>query len=410
MNPTAPQTSPATASASNVPKKRSARPWISWVVIAAFVALLAAGLWPRPTQVEITTVTSGPLRITVNEEGKTRIKQRYVISAPVGGHLRRITLKAGDALEGSNTLVAIIDPLSPALLDARSRSLYEARRDSAIATLERARAQHLFATNELRRLDKLFREKTLSTQDLEAAQWREMSAQKEQSAAEAALREAEAALKDFSTAQAAGAPAGTAEPTEVRAGTQGRVLRVFEESTRVISAGTPLIEVGDPQDLEAVIEVLSRDGAAIVPGTRVELEQWGGGKPLDAKVRLVEPSAFTKVSALGVEEQRVNVVADILTPSADRKSLGDAYRVEGRILMWEIDRTLKVPTGALFRQGTNWAALTIVDGFARLRPVQIGRSNGSEAQVLGGLQEGEPLILYPGDRVRDGQRVRVMSL
>lgn len=358
---------------------------------------------------EVAIVGSGPLRITVNEEGKTRIKQRYVISAPVTGHLRRIPLKAGDALNGSNTLIAVIDPLSPGLLDARSRSLYEARRDSAIASLERARAQHLFATNELRRLDQLFREKTLSTQDLEAAQWREMSAQKERSAAEAALREAEAALKDFGTVQTGGSP-GATEPTEVRAGTQGRVLRVFEESTRVVTAGTPLVEIGDPQDLEAVIEVLSRDGAAIAPGTRVELEQWGAGEPLEAKVRLVEPSAFTKVSALGVEEQRVNVVADILTPPEKRKSLGDAYRIEGKIVMWEIDRTLKIPTGALFRQGADWAVLTFSEGFARLRKVQIGRSSGSEAQVLSGLQEGEKLILYPGDRIRDGQRVKVMSI
>jgi HlyD family secretion protein len=408
MNPSTPKTV-ASPNPTTKPSKRASRGWISWLAIGVFIALLAAGLWPRPTPVEVVSVGSGPLRITVNEEGKTRIKQRYVISAPVAGHLRRIPLKAGDALDGTNTLIAVIDPLSPGLLDARSRSLYEARRDSAIASLERARAQHLYATNELRRLDRLFREKTLSIQDLEAAQWREMSAQKERSAAEAALREAEAALKDFGTVQAGGS-FGAAEPTEVRAGTPGRVLRVFEESTRVVTAGTPLVEVGDPQDLEAVIEVLSRDGAAIAPGTRVELEQWGAGEPLEAKVRLVEPSAFTKVSALGVEEQRVNVVADILTPPEKRKSLGDAYRIEGKIVMWEIDRTVKVPTGALFRQGADWAVLTFSDGFARLRKVQIGRSSGSEAQVLSGLQEGEKLILYPGDRIRDGQRVKVMSI
>ncbi|MBL9166276.1 MAG: efflux RND transporter periplasmic adaptor subunit [Verrucomicrobiales bacterium] len=408
MNPSTPKTL-ASPNSPTKPNKRASRRWISWLAIGVFIALLVAGLWPRPTPVEVVSVGSGPLRVTVNEEGKTRIKQRYVISAPVTGHLRRIPLKAGDALDGTNTLIAVIDPLAPGLLDARSRSLYEARRDSAIASLERARAQHLYATNELRRLDRLFREKTLSIQDLEAAQWREMSAQKERSAAEAALREAEAALKDFGTVQAGGS-SGAAEPTEVRAGTQGRVLRVFEESTRVVTAGTPLVEVGDPQDLEAVIEVLSRDGAAIAPGTRVELEQWGAGEPLEAKVRLVEPSAFTKVSALGVEEQRVNVVADILTPPEKRKSLGDAYRIEGKIVMWEIDRTVKVPTGALFRQGADWAVLTFAEGFARLRKVQIGRSSGSEAQVLSGLQEGERLILYPGDRIRDGQRVKVMSI
>jgi HlyD family secretion protein len=188
------------------------------------------------------------------------------------------------------------------------------------------------------------------------------------------------------------------------------VLHVFEENSRVVAAGTPLMEIGDPVDIEVVVEVLSRDGAAILPGTSVELEQWGGGEPLKAKVRLVEPAAFTKVSALGVEEQRVNVVADLLTPPDQRRSVGDNFRVEARIIVWESRNALKAPVGALFRKGEQWAAFVVADGRARLKIVKAGRSSGTETQVLEGLKEGEEVILYPGSRVRDGQRVTRVTL
>jgi len=183
-------------------------------------------------------------------------------------------------------------------------------------------------------------------------------------------------------------------------------LHVFEESTRVVAPGTPLVDLGDPAELEAVIEVLSRDGAVIPPGAKVELEQWGGGEPLAARVRLVEPAAFLKISALGVEEQRVNVVVDLVTPYEQRRSLGDNFRVEARIVVWETDQTLKVPAGAVFRRGQTWAAFALVGGRAELRRVTVGRSSGTEFQVLDGLKDGEEVILYPGDRVHEGQRVQ----
>ena len=178
----------------------------------------------------------------------------------------------------------------------------------------------------------------------------------------------------------------------------------------MVTAGTPLVEAGDPSDLEVVIEVLSRDGAAIKPGSKVELEQWGGGELLEARVRLVEPAAFTKVSALGVEEQRVNVVADLLTPPDQRRSVGDNFRVEAKIIVWETDQALKVPAGALFRQGETWAAFVLAEGRAHLRIVKAGRSSGTETQVLEGIKPGDELILYPGGRVRDGQRVRAIKI
>ena len=242
-------------------------------------------------------------------------------------------------------------------------------------------------------------------QDLEQAQWRETAAARELTAAESALREAEVELAEFSAASA-----GSRPPVELRAPICGRILRVFEESSRVVPSGTPLVEVGDPSDLEVVIEVLSRDGAAIQPGTPAELEQWGGGEPLQARVRLVEPAAFTKVSALGVEEQRVNVVADLLTPPAQRGNLGDNFRVEARIITWQAARALKAPAGALFRRGSAWSAFVIEGGRARLREVKTGRSSGTETEILEGLKDGEELILYPGDRVRAGHRVRRVKI
>jgi HlyD family secretion protein len=369
------------------------------------VALIVVGFIPQPLPVETARVTQGALRATVNEEGKTRIKQRYVVSAPVAGHLRRIPFKAGAEVEAGKTVLAVIDPVSPAMLDARNRALAEARRDTAAANLDRAREAQRFAANELRRIEKLFADKSVSQQDLENAQWRETSAAKDLAVAESALRQAETELKEFPAGDGA-TTNGFRAPVEVTSPASGRILHVFEESTRVVSAGTALLDVGDPADLEAVIEVLSRDGAAIAPGAKVELEQWGGGAPLAGRVRLVEPAAFLKISALGVEEQRVNVVVDFLTPYEQRRNLGDNFRVEARIIVWEADQALKAPAGALFRRGQNWAAFVLTGGRAELRRVQVGRTSGSEMQILDGLKAGEEVILYPGDRVHERERVK----
>jgi len=197
---------------------------------------------------------------------------------------------------------------------------------------------------------------------------------------------------------------------EVKAPATGRILRVIEESSRVVTAGMPLLEIGDPAELEVVIQVLSRDGAMIQPGTRVELEQWGGGEPLQARVRLVEPAAFTKVSALGVEEQRVNLIADITTPVEKRANLGDSFRVEARIVTWESDKVPKVASGAIFQRGNQHAAFVVRDGKAVFQPVKIGRSSGTEVEIVDGLREGETAILYPGDRINNGDRVKPLKI
>lgn len=378
------------------------RRWLPYVLGLALIVALGFGLRPKPAPVETAHATTGPLRATVSEEGKTRIKQRYVVSSPVTGQLRRVPFKPGATIAAGD-VVAVIEPMTASPLDTRSRALAEARRDSSVATLEKTRAAHALAVNELKRVQRMFDAGTVSPQDLEGSQLRETAASREVVAAEGALRAAEAEL----------AVSGTGAATalvEVRAPVAGRVLHVFQESERPVTAGTPLLDAGDPADLEVVIELLSRDGAALAPGARVELEQWGGPKPLEARVRLVEPAAFTKISALGVEEQRVNVVADIITPVDERASLGDNFRVEARVIVWESEKVLKVPVSALFRRGNESAVYAVRGGKATLVPVEAGRSSGSEVQITKGLNEGEEVILYPGDRVTDGQRVKPVKI
>ena len=382
------------------------RRWLPYAGATILLALIIAGLWPKPTPVETARAVMGPLQTTITEEGKTRIRQRYLVSAPVGGHLRRIVLKVGDPVEAGRTVLAMIEPISSTMLDARGRASADARRDAAAANLEKARAAQIFAATDLLRVEKLFAGKMVTLREIESARFAESSAAKEKTAAGSALRAAEAELADFVPGGAASKAGATHKPqTPIIAPANGRVLRLIEESTRVVAAGTPLMEIGDPADLEAVITVLSRDGAVISPGTPVELEQWGGGKPLAAKVKLVEPAAFTKFSALGVEEQRVNVVVDILAPVNERLALGDNFRVEGRIVTAQSARTLKVPTGALFRRGTDWAAFAIDNGRARLKTVTTGSRSAVETEVLTGLAENDEVIVYPGERVKDGERI-----
>ena len=391
------------------------RRWLPYVLVAGLAVLIFLGLRPSATPVETARVGSGALRATVSEEGKTRIHQRYVVAAPVSGQLRRIPFKPGAEVVNGVTVVAVIDPLPASPLDERNRALAEARRDSTRILLEKSRTSHELARKEMRRISQMFDSGTVSPMDMESAQMRETAAARDVAAAEGALRQVETEL---ATPSLAGGPVSrraaddreVAPPIEVLANASGRVLRVFQESARAVMQGTPLLEVGDPSDLEVVVEMLSRDGAAIASGAAVALEQWGGPVPLAGKVRLVEPAAFTKISALGVEEQRVNVVVDITTPLEQRRSLGDNYRVEARVITWESPSALKVPTAGLFRSGQNWAAYVVRGGTAKLVSVKAGRSSGVEVQIIEGLKEGDEVILYPGDRVHDGQRVSPMKL
>ncbi len=386
-------------------RKSALRRALPFLVGVGALALVYFGLRPRPAVVETARAVVGPLRATVSEIGKTRIRQRYVVSSPVTGQLQRITFKPGDEILANETVVAVIEPLSASPLDPRNRALADARRDSARAMVEKSRITHELARSELRRIEQMYAVRTVSPQDLETAQLRETMAARDLVGAEGSLRQVEAELAEFRPTSGVSTNA-----VEVRAPVSGTVLVVFQESSRAVTTGTPLLELGDPSDLEVVVEMLSRDGAAMAPGAVVEFDQWGGPTPLQGRVRLVEPAAFTKISALGVEEQRVNVVVDIVTPLEQRRNLGDSFRVEAKAIVWESNHALKVPTSGVFRRGNAWAAFVLRQGKATLVPVMAGRSSGAEIQILAGLSEGDEVILYPGDRIVDGQRVHAMQV
>ena len=387
-------------------------PWLGGALLAALVVV---GMWPKPLPAELATVTRGDLAVTVNEEGMTRVKNRYVIASPVAGQLRRIEWKAGAIVEAGKTVVAVLESGGADLLDARSLAQAEARVRAAEATVAQAAAQRARAAanakmqrDDFARQKALFDAHTLSRQEFDAAEMRATTTTQDERAAEFAGQVAEFELAQARALLLRGQPEGGAargEPLVITSPVSGRVLRVLQESERLVPAGFALVEVGDPADLEARIEVLSRDGVAIQPGARVLLEQWGGPAPLNARVRWVEPSAFTKVSALGVEEQRVYVVVDFTDPLSARPTLGDNYRVEARIETWAGRNVLKAPAGALFQRGTAWQTYVIDGHTARLRSVRIGHSNGRETEILEGVEEGRSVIVYPGDKVADGSRI-----
>lgn len=404
------------------------------------VALIVAGMWPRAVPVEVAAVTRGPLAVTVDEEGMTRVKNRYVVSAPVAGLLRRIDWKAGASVEAGKTVLAVLETSGADFLDARSQAqaqarvqAAEARREMAAAQRDGAQAAQALAQSELERARVLREKKTLSQQEFDVAQMRGTTAAQDERAAEFALqvadfelqqaralliREGRGAVVQGPTAESGAsaapgpgtAPGLNAEPLIITSPVNGRILRVLQESGRVVPSGFPLLEIGDPTDLEVRVEVLSRDGVAIQPGARVMLEQWGGPQPLEARVRLVEPSAFTKISALGVEEQRVYVIADFVDPVERRPTLGDSYRVEARIVTWEGRDVLQASAGALFQRGGAWQAFVMDGSQVRLRPVQVGHGNGLQTEITGGLQEGDRVIMYPGDKVGEGKRVKAMTV
>ena len=385
--------------------------------LAGACLIVAAIVWaflPKPVAVDLGEVIRSSMQVTVDEDGITRVRERYVVSSPLSGRLRRIELEAGDPVRAGKTLLAVIEPGDPQLLDARTRNEALARVKAAeaavrrtTAEVERALAAHELAESEWERTRRLFDTGVISRQEFEQAQAAERTAREDLKVAEYALQiarfeeeQARATLLQFT-----GDPGGNSEPHEIKAPVDGRVLRLFEESESIVGAGSPLLELGDPADLEIVVDVLSADGVKIEPGARMILEHWGGAEPLEARVRLVEPSAFLKISALGVEEQRVNVIGDLVDPPGRRPSLGDAFRVEARIVVWEGEDVLKVPTSALFREQDQWAVFVEDNGSARLQIIEVGHQNGMESEVVSGLAEGQRVILHPGDAIEDGIQI-----
>lgn len=393
----------------------------NWLLAGgAVAATLAAFVWAFRSQavpVQVSGVRTGLFEQTVDEDGKTRVRERYVVSAPLSGRLTRMRLKAGDPVRSGMT-VASLSPAAPAMLDARTARELAERANAAQATLAavrarvgRAEAARDQARADVRRVSKLHAEGFLAVAALEQA---ELAQRVQAQDLEAARFARDAATHDAAQARAAlmrardGASiVRPGSSWEIQAPVDGRVLRVLQESETVVSIGTPLLEIADPTDLEVVIDVLSTDGVRIPPGARVALDA-GAGLQLAGWVRCVEPAAFTKVSALGVEEQRVNVIVDLVSSPDRWRSLGDQFRVDARIVILERSDVVLVPVAALFRDGDSWAVFVAAGNRAEKRDVRIGARSQSEAWVESGLSSAERVIVYPSDSVSDGTRVKVV--
>lgn len=392
--------------------KNLLRRLLPWLIGAALVAVVAMGFKPKPVEVETGTVVRAPLTVHVSEEGKTRIRNRYVVAAPVAGRMRRVPLKPGDEVKAGETVITTIEPVVAPLLDPRARLLAEtvittreAARSRATEAIAAARSASAMADANLARIRSL-KGGAVSQVDRDRVEM-------EASMRAAELRSAEFSLKvsEHELEQARAAlerPAITTEGNliEVKSPVSGRLLNVMQESESVVPAGTAIAEIGDPADLEIEAEILSRDAVTMKPGDAVSIEQWGGPQPLAGRVRRIEPAAFTKISALGVEEQRVYVLCDLVDPPEEAQALGDRYRVEVRVAVWHSDDVLVVPAGALFREGNAWKTFVFRDGKAQSVALEAGKTDGRFTEVISGLSEGDEVLLHPPDTVKDGTPVK----
>jgi HlyD family secretion protein len=412
------QTSPTTRRPGSARKGASWRRFLPHAIGVALVLALFNALRPQPIAVEIGTVKHGPLTVTVLEEGKTRIRHRYTISPPVAGYLNRIPLRAGARIEAGKTVLATIQPQPASFLDPRARAEAEARVKAAEATkmqretqIERATAALDLANKELERAKELRKSGAIAVREWDTAENQVNILTRELHTAEFGLQ-----VADFELAQAKAAltqvqtPAtDNSDPLKIISPVSGFILNVFEESARMLPAGTPIMEVGDPTDMECEIELLSRDAVGVQPGAEVSIEEWGGDAPLRGTVSVVEPGGYTKVSSLGVEEQRVKVRVDFSEALPPAMVLGDRFRVEARIVTWHSDDVLQVPTGALFRRGGDWMTFIFDGGKARPTKVEIAHNNGTAAEIRSGLVEGQRVVVHPPDAVTDGSAVKARN-
>jgi HlyD family secretion protein len=400
-------------------RRRNVARTIAWLFFAVgLFALIGFAAWPTPITVETAPVTRGALVVSVDEAGRARVRDRYVVGAPLAGELARIELHPGDALATGAVLARIVPASSP-LLDTRSHDEATARVGSASAALASAQAGVVraelaskHAEEDLEKARKLAAagaapgdtvehaelEARLRASELVSARFAAQVAGYEVKIANAVLARGDAPAKGGAGDQAR-------DRFEITAPIGGRVLRVLQESAGVVAPGTPLVEIGDPARLEIVVDVLSADAARVREGARATLESWGGA-PLAAKVRLVEPSAFTRISALGVEEQRVHLVLDLLDARERWTTLGDSYRVEAKIVVEERKDALLVPAGAIFRRGDEWAVFVLSQGRTRLRTIKTGARNARVVEVVAGLTEGEQVVVHPSERVEEGARAK----
>lgn len=381
----------------------------------ALVVALVSAFWPRAVPVDLVTLTRGPMTVTIEDTGETRVREVYVISAPVAGRMLRIEVHAGDPITRNETVVAMIEPSDPAFRDARAQRELEygvaaakAARDLAEATLKGRQAELNLGRKDLERSQQLFAKGMIAKAPLERAE-------AEVEALQAALETAEAALRqrqfEVNTAEASlMLPGDSRHGGEVccftlRAPITGQMLRLVQENEGVVQIGTPIAEVGDPTQLEVVVDLLSSDAVQVRPGDAALITRWGGSEALKARVRRIEPVGFTKVSSLGISEQRVNVILDIAEPPEKWTRLGHGFQVDVAIIRWAADEVLRVPVGALFRRGDTWAVFRREADRAGEVPVRLGHINDEVAEVLDGLGEGDEVILHPGEKVAEGVRV-----
>ena len=385
-------------------------------ITVAIIVGLVMGFWPQASWVDVANVTRGPLQVSVLEEGKTRVIDRYIISAPVAGYVRRVKLKVGDNIEHAQALVDL-DPLRAPVLDARSHAEAMARAAASKAAVQAAeqnahaaKADAELARQENKRIRNLHKNKLVSQDEVDKGAARARATIAAQRSAEFAVEVSRHELEAARTVLAYSAAKDTGkaiEHVDIISPINGSVLKLYHESEGVVNAGQALIEVGNSKALEVEVEVLSADAVQIKEGMRVLFHRWGGENPLEGIVRRVEPVGFTKISALGVEEQRVLVIADILSEPKKWHRLGDGYRVEAEFVLWEMNDVLQIPTSALFRHSNTWTVFVLEGGRAQLRNIKVGQRNGLRAEVLEGLGIDETVILYPDDTIKSGRRVKV---
>jgi HlyD family secretion protein len=384
------------------------------LLLAAVTTAIVIALREPPVSVELGTVTRGPLVVTVDDLGETRVRNLYVVAAPITGDLRRVPLKPADRVVARTTLLARIEPVEPAPLDARTyaqaqasiRSL-QAQVSASRSRVREAQAEAVLAQRDFARAAELERSGFATKASLDRAR---AARDRGRAAVAAARQSATAVEQDLASARAtllvSGNRASGRGAVDVTAPVSGSVLRVLEESERVVVAGTPLVEIGDPDQLELVTDLLSEDAVRVRPGAPVFIEGWGGQRPLNGRVRLVEPFGFTKISALGVEEQRVNVVIDFIEPREAWRQIGHGYRAKVRIVTSSAATAVQVPISALFRVGNRWSLFLAREGRARLVGVEVGRMNDEVAEIRRGVEAGQRVILHPSDKVRDGVKIK----
>ena len=386
------------------------------IFVAAIVGALVWGFRPQPALVEAVAVTRGLMQVVVEEEGKTRVVDRFVVSAPVAGYAQRVDLEVGSQVRRGQTLLRL-DSLGSHAVDPRTKAREEAQIRTAEAALARAKEEVEVAKTDARywesllpRRHELNKEGLISDELLEETESNAKRATANLGTAESAVKVAEAELAaarsalEHSVAQERGK---SGESVAVRAPIPGRVLKIFHESEGAVNSGEALLEIGNPRLLEVEVELLSADAVRTGPGTRVILERWGGEQPLEGEVRSVEPFGYTKISALGVEEQRVRVIVDIVSPAEEWERLGDGYRVEAKFVLWEESGVLQAPRSALFRADDEWATFVASGERAELRKVRLGQQSGLVAQVASGLSEGDLVITHPDDDIEDGIEVQL---